>query len=106
MLQTQHLIKRELYMQQLRSLKDQNIIKVITGVRRCGKSTLMLMFADEIISQGAREQQVQIYNFEDLDTLSLGIYTGFISISRSVWSKMEPIIFFWMRYKISLISND
>lgn len=55
MLQTQHLIKRELYMQQLRSLKDQNIIKVITGVRRCGKSTLMLMFADEIISQGARE---------------------------------------------------
>lgn len=72
MLQTQHLIKRELYMQQLRSLKDQNIIKVITGVRRCGKSTLMLMFADEIISQGAREQQVQIYNFEDLDTLSLG----------------------------------
>lgn len=72
MLQTQHLIKRELYLQQLRSLKDQNIIKVITGVRRCGKSTLMLMFADEIISQGAREQQVQIYNFEDLDTLSLG----------------------------------
>lgn len=72
MLQTQHLIKRELYMQQLRSLKDQNIIKVITGVRRCGKSTLMLMFANEIISQGAREQQVQIYNFEDLDTLSIG----------------------------------
>lgn len=72
MLQTQHLIKRELYLQQLRSLKDQNIIKVITGVRRCGKSTLMLMFANEIISQGAREQQVQIYNFEDLDTLSIG----------------------------------
>lgn len=41
-------------------------------MRRCGKSTLMLMFANEIISQGAREQQVQIYNFEDLDTLSLG----------------------------------
>lgn len=106
MLQTQHLIKRELYMQQLRSLKDQNIIKVITGVRRCGKSTLMLMFADEIISQGAREQQVQIYNFEDLDTLSLGIYTGFISTLRSALSKMEPIIFFWMRCKTFLISND
>lgn len=33
-------IERKQYMEQLRSLKDQNIIKVISGVRRCGKSTL------------------------------------------------------------------
>ena len=34
-----NLIERKQYMQTLRNLKDQNIIKVITGVRRCGKST-------------------------------------------------------------------
>jgi len=39
-METKHLIERKQYMQTLRNLKDQNLIKVITGVRRCGKSTL------------------------------------------------------------------
>ena len=59
-------------MQQLRSLKDQNIIKVISGVRRCGKSTLLMMFADELIRDGVQKEQIQFYNFEDLDTLAIG----------------------------------
>ena len=59
-------------MQQLRNLKDQNIIKVISGVRRCGKSTLLMMFADELIRNGVQKEQIQFYNFEDLDTLALG----------------------------------
>ena len=48
----QDLIERKQYMQLLRNLKDQNIIKVISGVRRCGKSTLLMMFADELIRNG------------------------------------------------------
>ena len=59
-------------MQKLRNLKDQNIIKVITGVRRCGKSTLLQMFADELLQNGIVQEQIQFYNFEDLDTLALG----------------------------------
>ena len=66
------LIERKQYMQTLRNLKDQNIIKVITGVRRCGKSTLLQMFADELLQNGVEEEQIQFYNFEDLDTLALG----------------------------------
>jgi predicted AAA+ superfamily ATPase len=59
-------------MQTLRNLKDQDIIKVITGVRRCGKSTLLQMFADELLQNGVSQQQIQFYNFEDLDTLAIG----------------------------------
>lgn len=59
-------------MQQLRDLKDQNIIKVISGVRRCGKSTLLMMFSEELINNGVDAKQIQFYNFEDLDTLSIG----------------------------------
>ena len=66
------LIERKQYMQILRNLKDQNIIKVITGVRRCGKSTLLQMFADELLQNGVTQEQIQFYNFEDLDTLALG----------------------------------
>ena len=51
-MQQQELIERKQYMQQLRSLKDQNVIKVISGVRRCGKSTLLMMFAEELIQSG------------------------------------------------------
>lgn len=70
--QRQHLIERKQYMQQLRDLKDQSIIKVISGVRRCGKSTLLMMFADELIRGGVQKEQIQILNFEDLDTLAIG----------------------------------
>ncbi len=66
------LIERKQYMQTLRDLKDQNLIKVITGVRRCGKTTLLRMFADELAQNGVMQEQIQFYNFEDLDTLALG----------------------------------
>ena len=71
-MQHQDLIYRKQYMQQLRNLKDQNIIKVITGVRRCGKSTLLMMFADELMENGIQKEQIHFYNFEDLDTLAIG----------------------------------
>ena len=59
-------------MQTLRKLRDQDVIKVLTGVRRCGKSTLLQMFADELLQSGVAKEQIQFYNFEDLDTLALG----------------------------------
>lgn len=71
-MQQEKLIERRQYMQQLRNLKDQNIIKVISGVRRCGKSTLLIMFANELVQNGVEEKQIQFYNFEDLDTVAIG----------------------------------
>jgi predicted AAA+ superfamily ATPase len=50
--------ERNQYMQMLYDLKDQNIIKVITGVRRCGKSTLLRMFADRLIQDGVTSDVV------------------------------------------------
>jgi hypothetical protein len=66
------LIERKRYMQILRNLKNQNLIKVITGVRRCGKSTLLQMFADELLENGVTENQIQFYNFEDPDVFTIG----------------------------------
>lgn len=57
-------IERVEYLKTLRELKDKHFIKVITGVRRAGKSTLMQLFREEIIARVAREQ-TQYYNFED-----------------------------------------
>jgi predicted AAA+ superfamily ATPase len=65
------MIKREQYLQKLRKLRDQNVIKVITGIRRCGKSTLFQQFKDEIIESGVDPRNVISLNLEELENASL-----------------------------------
>ena len=60
------MIKRNEYLAQLTEWKDKNVIKVITGIRRCGKSTLMKLFQKELLSQGVEDSQIIAINFEDL----------------------------------------
>ena len=58
------MIYRTEYMNQLHSFKDNKLIKVVTGLRRSGKSTLLQMFRDELIKDGVAENQIQYINFE------------------------------------------
>ena len=51
----------------LSHFKDKHVIKVITGVRRSGKSTLLLMFRDYLLKNGVQENQIIFLNFEDFD---------------------------------------
>lgn len=60
------MIIRHNYLEQLIKWKDEAIIKVITGIRRCGKSTLLLQYKDWLQSQGISEEQIIYLNFEDL----------------------------------------
>ncbi len=57
------MLKREKYLNQLIESKDLNLIKVITGVRRSGKSTLLLQYKDYLISQNVRRRKYFIYEF-------------------------------------------
>lgn len=58
------LIERKEYLDKLLSYKDKDIIKVVTGLRRSGKSTLLTMFKNEVIANGAKPEQTQFYNYE------------------------------------------
>jgi len=58
------LITRKNYIQQLEKLKDKHIIKVVTGLRRSGKSTLLEIFAQQIIDSGIPANRIQQCNFE------------------------------------------
>lgn len=64
-------IERKEYLDKLIALKDKNIIKVITGVRRCGKSTLMEIFQDYLKAQGIKEERIIAINLEDYDFFEL-----------------------------------
>ncbi|MDR3297850.1 MAG: ATP-binding protein [Candidatus Nomurabacteria bacterium] len=59
------MIKRERYLDKLRQLKDKNLIKVATGIRRAGKSTLLQMFRQELIDGNVDKAATQYINFED-----------------------------------------
>jgi predicted AAA+ superfamily ATPase len=54
-------------MDTLMGLRDKNLIKVLTGVRRSGKSTVMQMFADYLKEDGVGESQIVFLNFEDFE---------------------------------------
>lgn len=58
------MIYRKEYMQRLKAFKDNKIIKVVTGLRRSGKSTLLEMFRDELLQSGVNPDQIQYINFE------------------------------------------
>ena len=64
-------IIRQQYLDQLALSKDQNVIKVVTGVRRSGKSTLLGLFQDTLREQGIADSQIQSFNFEEEKNVEL-----------------------------------
>ena len=61
------MIKRDEVLDRLKSFKDEPIIKVVTGMRRCGKSTLLEMYRNALIAEGVGEDQIVSINFEDME---------------------------------------
>ena len=61
------MIKRELYLKRLRDSYNSDLIKIITGVRRCGKSILLTQIMDELKEKGVDLEHIIYINFEDYD---------------------------------------
>ena len=70
------MVERKEYLQQLLSWKDEQVIKVVTGIRRCGKSTLLRQYQNLLRQQGVAQEQIISINFEDLAYESLLDYTA------------------------------
>lgn len=65
------MIERKQYLDKLISFKDKKLIKVVTGIRRCGKSTLFRLYQQYLQQNGIDVSQIQNINLEDLDNLHL-----------------------------------
>ncbi len=61
------MIERTEYLEQLKAFKDKDLIKVVTGIRRCGKSTLFDLFIDYLKKMGVKDEQIIKINLEDPD---------------------------------------
>ena len=61
------IIQRKEHLDKLIAFRDKQIIKVITGIRRCGKSTLLEIYQSYLLAQGVLPEQIISINFEDFD---------------------------------------
>ena len=68
------MIKRENYLKKIRPFYNQNLIKVITGIRRCGKSVILKQIMDEIEKKGVNEENIIYINFELTDYANIKNY--------------------------------
>lgn len=65
------MILRYEYLDRLRKLKELQLIKVVTGIRRCGKSTLLMQFQERLLTEGVSPEQIISLNFEELENENL-----------------------------------
>ena len=83
---------RTQYLNQLIRSKDLNLIKVITGIHRCGKSTLLLQYKDYLISQGIIEKNIIYMNFESADWYSIKDYNDLYKHIRERYNNQKLYI--------------
>ena len=61
------MVERKEYLERLIQWKDEQVIKVVTGIRRCGKSTLLLQYQEWLKASGVSDEQIVTINFEELE---------------------------------------
>ncbi|OQB14933.1 MAG: hypothetical protein BWY15_00747 [Firmicutes bacterium ADurb.Bin193] len=72
----QKLVKRHDYLEWLKSWREKQLIKVVEGVRRCGKSTLFKLYIDWLLETGVSPKQIISINLEELEYENLLNYRG------------------------------
>ncbi len=68
------MVKRIEYLRRLQEWKDDQVIKVVTGIHRCGKSTLLSQYQEYLLESGVKEKQIISINFEELEYEELTDY--------------------------------
>lgn len=82
------MIKREKYMGIIRGFIDKPLIKVLTGVRRCGKSMLLELIKNELLERGVSEQNIVYFNFESLKNAYIQTY---LDLYRVIEKRVEAV---------------
>ena len=93
-MQKTNLISRELYLRQLRAFRDTDMIKVLTGIRRCGKSSLMKLMAQWLRDNGIEDKQIIEINFESMLFSEMTVEEFYSYITERVIAGKRMYLFF------------
>ena len=81
------MINREEYLNQLLAFRDKQLIKVVSGIRRCGKSTLFELYRDRLLSNGVDEKQIISINLESAEFYDI---KSFADLFQAVAARLDP----------------
>ena len=87
-------IEREEYLEFLKNHKDKQIIKVVSGIRRAGKSTLFEIYKDYLQKNGVEKNQIISINFEDLEYEEYTDYKKLYKFIKDNLLENKKIIYF------------
>lgn len=87
------MIERTEYLEELKRWKDKDLIKVVTGIRRCGKSTLFELFIDYLRKTNIEDEQIIKINLEDADYDFSGYKELYTYVNNKIDSKKQYYIF-------------
>ena len=87
------MVERKEYLEQLAQWKDEQVIKVITGIRRCGKSTLLLQYQTWLKANGVSADQIVSVNFEELEYGGTSGLSEIIRISQKSLVRWEKNLY-------------
>lgn len=94
MITTQKLKKRDIYLNKLIGFKDTEPIKVITGIRRCGKSSLLKLMIQFLLEQGINEEQIININFESYDFRKMNVDELYHYVKNKIIPHKKMYMFF------------
>lgn len=88
------MVQRNEYLDRLKQWKDEQVIKVITGIRRCGKSTLLKIYQEYLKTQGVADDQIISINFEELEYEELLDYKALYNYVKERLHRTKPTYVF------------
>lgn len=87
------MILRENYVERIMAFTDTQFVKILTGVRRCGKSTILGMIKDRLIERGIEEEQILMYRFDSMEYEGMSAKQMYSAIKERLASGKRSYVF-------------
>lgn len=90
----ENLKPRDLYLNQLIAFQDKEPVKVITGIRRCGKSSLLLLMQKHLLETGITQEQILSMNFESMEYHNMNVMAFYQFVKERILHGKRMYLFF------------
>ena len=85
---------RDIYLKRLIAFQDTEPVKVVTGIRRCGKSSLLKLMRQHLLDSGIYPEQIVSMNFESMEFREMDVKSFYLYIKDRVLNDKRMYLFF------------
>ena len=98
------IIKREKYLARIRPFIDSELVKILTGIRRSGKSVLLSLIREELLNKGVPRDNIVFFNFESQENMAFAYAEGLHDKIRAIAEKCDGRIYLFFD-EIQIVDN-